>query len=73
MTAFPGPVPPRGSRTAAPRGRDTTAGLRRGLVLLALVLTAVAGPLGRPSVEQAPPDEVYRPVAISSSATAPAR
>ena len=47
------------------------AGLRRGVVVLALVLTAVAGPLGRPSGEQTPRDEVPRPVAISSNATAP--
>ena len=58
------PVFPRGSHPAAPR--DRSAGLRRGVVLLAITLTAMAGPLGRPASEQAPPDEVFRPAAISS-------
>lgn len=57
-------VSPRGSHPAAPR--DRSAGLRRGLVLLAIALTAMAGPLGRPTSEQAPSDEVFRPAAISS-------
>ena len=67
------PVSPRGSRTAAPRDRSRTAGLRRGLLLLAIVLTAIAGPLGRPASE-APSDEVFRPVAVTSFTVAgPAR
>jgi hypothetical protein len=35
-------------------------------VLLAIALTAMAGPLGRPTSEQAPSDSVFRPAAISS-------
>ena len=57
-------VSPRGSHPAAPG--DRSAGLRRGLVLLAIALTAMAGPLGRPTSEQAPSDSVFRPAAISS-------
>ena len=57
-------VSPRGSHPAVPRERS--AGLRRGIVLLAVVLTAMAGPLGRPTSEQAPSDSVFRPAAISS-------
>ena len=56
-------VSPRGSRTAAPR--DRTAGLRRGVVLLAIVLTAIAGPLGRPASEHVPSDEIFRPVTVT--------
>lgn len=58
-------VPPRGSRTAAPR--DRTAGLRRGVVVLAIALTAMAGPLGR-STEQAPADDTFRLGTVTSSA-----
>ena len=54
----------RGSRTAAPR--DRTTGLRRGVVLLAIVLTAIAGPLGRPASEHAPSEEIFRPVPVTS-------
>jgi hypothetical protein len=57
-------ISPRGSHPAAPR--DRSAGLRRGLVLLAIALTVMAGPLGRPTSEQAPSDEVFRPATISS-------
>ena len=59
----------RGSDTAAPKGRSRTAGLRRGVLLLAVVLTAVAGPLGRPA-SGAPSDEVLRPAATTSSTVA---
>jgi len=54
----------RGSHSAA--RRDRSAGLRRGLVLLAIALTAMAGPLGRPASEQAPSDEVFRPATITA-------
>ena len=57
-------VSPRGSHPAAPR--DRSAGLRRGLVLLAIALTVLAGPLGRAGSEQAPSDEIFRPATISS-------
>jgi hypothetical protein len=60
----PTTVFPRVSRPAAPR--DRSAGLRRGLVLLAIALTVMAGPLGRFTSEQAPSDEVFRPATISS-------
>jgi hypothetical protein len=61
------PVSPQGSRTAALRARSRTAGLRRGLLLLAVVLTAIAGPLGRPMPDQVPSGEVFRPLTVSSS------
>ena len=60
------PVFPRGSRTAAPRGRSRTAGLRRVLLLLAIALTVMAGPLGRPTSEQGPSDETFRPLTVTS-------
>ena len=60
----PTTVSARGSHPAAPR--DRSAGLRRGLVLLAIALTVLAGPLGRPTSEQAPSDEIFRPSTISS-------
>lgn len=63
MTTRPVVLPP-GSHAAAPR--DRSAGLRRGLVLLAIALTAMAGPLGRVPAEQAPGDEVFRPGTITS-------
>ena len=69
MTALP-VVSPRGSLAAAPRDRSRTAGLRRGLLLLAIVLTAIAGPLGRPA-DQAPSDEIFRPLTVSSSVVTP--
>jgi hypothetical protein len=66
-------VSPRGSFAAAPRVGSRTAGLRRVLLLLAIVLTAVAGPLGRPASE-APSDETFRPLTITSLAVpAPGR
>ena len=62
---------PRGSRTAAPR--DRTAGLRRGIVLLAITLTVLAGPLGR-TLDQGSSDEVFGPVTVTSFTVAgPAR
>ena len=72
MTALPptalSVVSPRDSATpAAPRGRGRTAGLRRGLLLLAVVLTAIAGPLGRPSPDHVPSGEVFRPLTVTSS------
>ena len=63
---IPLPVPSRGSRTAAPGGRSRTDGLRRVLLLLAIALTVVAGPLGRLTAEQAPPAEIFRPVTVTS-------
>ena len=66
-------VSSRGSRTAAPRGRSRTTGLRRALLLLAIALTVLAGPLGRPTSDQTP-SETFRPVTITSFAVAgPAR
>lgn len=50
---------------AVPGGRGA-AGLRRVLLLLAIALTVMAGPLGRPIPDQAPADEIFRPVAVSS-------
>ena len=71
------PVIPRGSRPAAPGGRSRTAGLRRVLLLLAIALTVLAGPLGRPTPDHAPSDEVFRPMTVTSftttAAAAPAR
>ena len=68
------PVSPRGSRTAAPRDRSRTAGLRRVLLLLAIALTVMAGPLGRPTAEHASSDEIFRPVTVTSfTVAAPAR
>ena len=64
------PVSPRGSRTAAPRARSRTAGLRRVLLLLAIALTVMAGPLGRISPDQAPSDEIFRPVSVASFSVA---
>jgi hypothetical protein len=69
MTTLP-VVPPRGSHPAAPR--DRSAGLRRGLVLLAIALTAMAGPLGRPS-ELVPSGGVFGPGTITSLDAAAAR
>ena len=72
MIAFP--VSLRGSRTAAPRDRSRTDGLRRVLLLLAIALTVVAGPLGRPAAEQPSSEDTFRPVAVTSFAVAdPAR
>ena len=69
-----GSVFPRGSRTAAPRDRSRTDGLRRVLLLLAIALTVVAGPLGRPAAEQPPSEDTFRPVTVTSSTVAdPAR
>ena len=63
-------VSPGGSHPAAPR--DRSAGLRRGLVLLAVALTVMAGPLGRTTSDRAPADEIFRTVPITSfEATAP--
>ena len=71
---IPSPVTPRGSRTAVPRNRSRTAGLRRVLLLLAIALTVMAGPLGRPTHDQAPSDEIFRPVTVTSFTVAgPAR
>ena len=70
MTVHP-VVSPRGSRTAAPGDRSRTAGLRRGLLVLAIVATAVAGPLGRPASDQGPSDEVFRPLTVTSSVVTP--
>jgi hypothetical protein len=68
------PVSPRGSRTAAPRDRSRTAGLRRVLLLLAIALTVMAGPLGRTPLDQTPSDEVFRPIIVTSFTVAgPAR
>ena len=64
------PVGPRGSRTAAPGDGSRTAGLRRGILLLAVALTVMAGPLGRPTSDHAPSDEVFRPVAVASTVVA---
>ena len=47
------PVTPRGSLPAAPGDRIRTAGLRRVLLLLAIALTVMAGPLGRPTADVA--------------------
>ena len=67
------PVLPRGSRPAAPGGRSRTDGLRRVLLLLAIALTVMAGPLGRLADEQAPSEETFRPVAVTSfTVTGPA-
>ena len=63
MTTAP-VVSPRGSHRAPPR--DRSAGLRRGLVLLAITLTVMAGPLGRASSDQVPSDPTCRPVTLSS-------
>ena len=71
---IPFPVSPRGSRTAVPRDRSRTAGLRRVLLLLAIALTVMAGPLGRPALDSTPSDEVFRPVTVTSvTAAGPAR
>ena len=68
------PVTPRGSRPAAPGGRSRTAGLRRVLLLLAIALTVLAGPLGRAPQDLDPSDEVFRPVTVTSfTAAGPAR
>jgi hypothetical protein len=64
-------VSPRGSHPAAPR--DRSAGLRRGLVLLAVALTVLAGPLGRAASEQGTSDEVFRPAPITSFEAAATR
>ena len=67
-------VSPRGSRSAAPRDPGRTDGLRRVLLLLAIALTVLAGPLGRPTLEQGPSDETFRPVTVTSFTVAePAR
>ena len=67
-------VSPRGSRTAAPRDRSRTDGLRRVLLLLAVALTVMAGPLGGLTSEQAPSGETFRPVTATSFTVAgPAR
>ena len=73
MIAFP--VSPEGSRTAALRGeRRSTDGLRRVLLLLAIALTVMAGPLGRPAAAQPPSEDTFRPVTVTSSTVAdPAR
>jgi hypothetical protein len=56
----------------SPRGR--TDGLRRALLLLAIALTVMAGPLGRPTPEQVPSGETFRPVTVTSFTVAgPAR
>jgi hypothetical protein len=65
---------PRDSHTTVPRDRSTTAGLRRALLLLAIVLTVMAGPLGRSTSDQAPSDENFQPVTVTSFTVAgPAR
>ena len=67
-------VSPRGSRTAAPMGRSRTDGLRRVLLLLAIALTVIAGPLGRPTFDQPASGETFRQVTITSFTVAgPAR
>jgi hypothetical protein len=44
------------------------------LLLLAIALTVVAGPLGRPGAEQPPSEDTFRPVTVTSSTVAdPAR
>ena len=63
MTTLP-VVSRRGSHAAAPR--DRAAGRRRGLVLLAIALTVLAGPLGRAAADQAPSGETFRPVTVTS-------
>jgi hypothetical protein len=50
---------PRGSHPAAPG--DRSAGLRRGILLLAVVLTVMTGPLSRTTSEQAPSGEILQP------------
>ena len=70
MTTLP-VVPPRGSHPAAPR--DRAAGLRRGLVLLAIALTVLAGPLGRATDGQGPSDGTFRPVTVTSFEAAATR
>ena len=60
------PVIPRGSLPAAPGGRSRTAGLRRVLLLLAIALTVLAGPLGRPTQDQNPSDQVFQLVTVTS-------
>ncbi len=65
---------PRGSRTAAPRDRSRTDGLRRVRPLQAIALPEMAGPLGRPAAEQPPSVETFRPVTVTSFTVAdPAR
>jgi hypothetical protein len=39
--------------------------------VLAIVATAVAGPLGRPTSDQGPSDEVFRPLTVTSSVVTP--
>lgn len=56
----------RASRPIDPGGRCTVAGLRRGLLLFAVVLTAIAGPLGRPASDLGPSEDVFRPVLVPS-------
>ena len=60
-------VSPRGSRTAVPGDRSRTASLRRELLLLALVATALAGPLGRPASDEGASDEIFRPLTVTSA------
>ena len=60
------PVIPRGGRPAAPGDRSRTEGLRRLLLLLAIALTVLAGPLGRTAAEQAPSEDTFRPVTLTS-------
>jgi hypothetical protein len=44
------------------------------LLLLAIALTVLAGPLGRPTQDQNPSDEVFRPGTVTSfTAAGPAR
>jgi hypothetical protein len=65
------PVSPEGSRTAALGGdRRRSDGLRRVLLLLAIALTVMAGPLGRPAAEQPPSEDTFRPVTVTSSTVA---
>jgi hypothetical protein len=68
------PVSPERSRTAALGGeRRGTDALRRVLLLLAIALTVMAGPLGRPTADQ-PSEETFRPVTVTSfTAADPAR
>ena len=61
---------PRGSHPAAPR--DRSAGLQRVVLLLAVALTVLAGPLSRTTSEHAPSGEIFRPATVTSSlASAP--
>jgi hypothetical protein len=70
MTTVP-VASPRDSHPAAPR--DRSAGVRRGLLLLAIVLTVLAGPLGRATDGQVTSDENVRPVTVTSSEAAAPR